>query len=103
MLAPRLAPPFVSGTNLQRAQAKAFRQLPSSASTTRRIARRRGAKKAIVWSILVIICPLSDLGVRYTGLSAGFYRQRNSPERRKRINVRQVEALGYRVPLEPTA
>ena len=52
----------------------------------RRIARRRGAKKAIVAvgrSILVIVWHLlSDPQARYTDLGAGFYDSRINPERR---------------------
>jgi transposase len=67
----------------------------------RRIARRRGAKKANVAigrSILVIIWHLlSDPEARYTDLGAGFYAARTDPERRRRNHVRQLEALGYTV------
>jgi transposase len=73
----------------------------------RRIARRRGSKKAIVAvgrSILVIIWHLlSDPEARYTDLGAGFYDHRTSPERRKRAHIHQLEALGYKVTLEPAA
>jgi transposase len=73
----------------------------------RRIARRRGAKKAIVAtgrSLLVIIWHLlSDPEARYTDLGSGFYDQRTNPERRKRAHVHQLEALGYKVTLEPAA
>jgi transposase len=73
----------------------------------RRIARRRGAKKAIVAvgrSILVIAWHLlSDPAARYTDLGAGFYNQRINPERRKRAYIHQLEALGYKVTLEPAA
>ncbi len=73
----------------------------------RRIARRRGAKKAIVAvgrSILVIVWHLlADPETRYADLGAGFYDTRTSPERRKRAYVHQLEALGYKVTLEPAA
>jgi transposase len=73
----------------------------------RRIARRRGTQKAIVAvgrSILVIIWHLlSDPGAHYTDLGAGFYDQRINPERRKRTHIHQLEALGYKVTLEPAA
>jgi transposase len=73
----------------------------------RRIARRRGAKKANVAigrSILVIIWHLlSDPEARYTDLGAGFYASRTDPERRRRNHVRQLEALGYTVILERAA
>ncbi len=73
----------------------------------RRIARRRGAKKAIVAvgrSILVIVWHLlSDPGARYTDLGSDFYAKRINPERRKRAHIHQLEALGYKVTLEPAA
>jgi transposase len=73
----------------------------------RRIARRRGAKKAIVAvgrSILVTAWHLlSDPQARYTDLGAGFYDSRINPERRKRNHIHQLEALGYKVTLEPAA
>src|ERR1017187_3176010 len=65
----------------------------------RRIARRRGAKKAIVAvgrSILVIIWHLlSDPEARYTDLGGDLFDQRINPERRKRAHIHQLEALGY--------
>jgi transposase len=73
----------------------------------RRIARRRGAKRAIVAvgrSILVIVWHLlSDPTVGYQDLGPGFYDTRINAERRKRNHVRQLEALGYKVTLEPAA
>ena len=73
----------------------------------RRIARRRGAKRAIVAvgrSILVIVWHLlSDPDVRYHDLGAGFYDTQINAERRKRNHIRQLEALGYKVTLEPAA
>jgi transposase len=73
----------------------------------RRIARRRGKKRAIVAvgrSILVIIWHLlSDPTLRFHDLGAGFYDTRIGPERAKRNHIRQLEALGYKVTLEPAA
>jgi len=73
----------------------------------RRIARRRGAQKAIVAvsrSMLVITWHLlSDSEARFTDLGSGHYDQRTNPERRKRAHVHQLEALGYKVTLEPAA
>jgi transposase len=73
----------------------------------RRIARRRGAKKANVAigrSILVIIWHLlSDPDARFHDLGSGFYATRIDPERRRRNHVRQLEALGYTVILERAA
>jgi transposase len=73
----------------------------------RRIARRRGKKKAIVAigrSILVIIWHLlSDPEARFTDLGPDFYNQRINPERKKCAHIHQLEALGYKVTLEPVA
>jgi transposase len=73
----------------------------------RRIARRRGKKKAIVAvgrSILVIIWHLlSDPQARYADLGPGFYDRRISSSRKMRNHVGQLEALGYKVTLEPAA
>jgi transposase len=73
----------------------------------RRIARRRGAKKANVAigrSILVIIWHLlSDPQARFADLGPDFYARHIDPDRRKRNHVRQLEALGYKVILEPAA
>ena len=73
----------------------------------RRIARRRGSKKAVVAigrSILVIIWHLlADPAARYTDLGSDFYDTRINPERRKRNHIRQLEALGYKVTLQPAA
>jgi transposase len=73
----------------------------------RRIARHRGKKKAIVAvgrSILVIIWHLlSDPDTRFHDLGADFYDTRINPDRKKRNHVHQLEALGYKVTLEPAA
>jgi len=73
----------------------------------RRIARRRGSKRAIVAlgrSILVIAWHLlSDPGARFCDLGPGYYVTRIDPERRKHNHIRQLEALGYTVTLQPTA
>src|SRR5512132_3460576 len=73
----------------------------------RRIARRRDTKRAIVAvgrSILVIIWHLlADPDARFHDLGAGFYDTRINPERAKRNHIRQLEALGYKVTLQPAA
>jgi transposase len=73
----------------------------------RRIARRRGAKRAVVAvgrSILIIIWHLlSDPDARFHDLGPGFYDTRIDADRRKRNHVRQLEALGYTVTLQPAA
>jgi hypothetical protein len=73
----------------------------------RRIARRRGAKRAIVAvgrSVLTIIWHLlSDPASRFHDLGADFYLNRTDTERRKRNHIRQLEALGYHVTLNLAA
>ena len=73
----------------------------------RRIARRRGKKKAIVAvgrSMLVIIWHLlSDDTTRFHDLGQGYFDSRINPERKKRNHIRELEALGYKVTLEPAA
>lgn len=73
----------------------------------RRLARRRGKKKAMVAvgrSILTIVWHLlSDPTAKFYDLGADFYDNRLGTQRRKREHIRQLEALGYRVTLEPAA
>jgi transposase len=73
----------------------------------RRIARRRGKQKAIVAvgrSILVIIWHLlSDPDVGFVDLGSDFFDTHVHSGNKKRNHIRQLEALGYRVTLEPVA
>jgi transposase len=73
----------------------------------RRIARRRGAKKATVAvgrSILVIIWHLlAEPDTRYTDLGADHYDRHTNPARATRGHVQALEALGYHVSLAPAA
>jgi transposase len=73
----------------------------------RRIARRRGKKKAAVAvgrSILVIVWHLlGDDTTRFHDLGPGYYDSRINPEAKKRNHIRQLEALGYKVSLQPAA
>jgi transposase len=73
----------------------------------RRIARRRGKKRAIVAvgrSILVIVWALlSDDQARFVDLGADYYAFRTNPERKVRQHVRELQALGYAVTLNPAA
>jgi hypothetical protein len=73
----------------------------------RRIARRRGSKRAIVAigrNILVITWHLlSDPSAPFHDLGPGYYAERIDPERRKHNHIRQLEALGYKVTLSPAA
>jgi transposase len=71
----------------------------------RRLARRRGKKRAIVAvgrSVLVIVWHLlSDPDARFEDLGADFYATHHNTQRALRNHVRQLEAMGYRVSLEP--
>jgi transposase len=73
----------------------------------RRIARYPGAKRAIVAvgrSILIIIWHLlADPEARFHDPGSAFHQTRTDTERRKRNHVRQLEALGHRVTLQPVA
>ena len=71
----------------------------------RRLARRRGKRKAlaaIARSILVIIFHLlSDPAARFNDLGPGYYDDRATTERKVRNHVRQLEALGLTVTITP--
>ena len=73
----------------------------------RRIARRRGKKKAIVAvgrSILVIVWHLlADPDTHFHDLGADHYDTRQGTERAVRNHIRRLHELGYRVTLEPAA
>jgi len=73
----------------------------------RRIARRRGKKRAIVAigrSILVIIWHLlADDDARFTDLGADHFGRHTDPDAKKRTHIRQLETLGYTVTLTPAA
>ena len=59
---------------------------------------------AVGRSILVIVWQLlTDPTVRFHDLGAGFYDTRSDADRAKRNHIRQLEALGYKVTLEPAA
>jgi transposase len=73
----------------------------------RRIARRRGKNRAIVAvgrSILVIVWALlSDEEMHFVDLGPGYYDSRTNPERKVRQHIRELQALGYTVTLNPAA
>jgi transposase len=73
----------------------------------RRIARRRGKKRAIVAvgrSILVAVWHiLQDPGTRFHDLGPDYVKARTNPDARKHNHIRQLEALGYTVTLTPVA
>ena len=69
--------------------------------------RSRGKKRAIVAigrSILVIIWALlSDTEAQFVDLGPDYYASRNNPERKARHHIRELNALGYTVTLNPAA
>lgn len=73
----------------------------------RRLARRRGKKRAIVAvgrSMLVIIWHLlAEPSTHYQDLGADHHQRHIDTERATRGHVRQLEALGYQVTLQPAA
>jgi transposase len=73
----------------------------------RRLARRIGKQKAqvaVARSILVIVWHLlADPTSRYCDLGPDFFDTRIRPERRKQNHIHHLEALGYKVTLEPAA
>ena len=73
----------------------------------RRLARRRGKQKAIVAvgrSILIITWHLlADPEARFRDLGADFYNNRISNSRKMRNHIAGLEALGYKVTLQPAA
>jgi transposase len=73
----------------------------------RRLARRRGKSRAIVAvgrSILVIIWALlSDEEAQFVDLGADYYASRANSERKIRQHLRELQALGYTVTLNPAA
>ena len=73
----------------------------------RRIARRRGKKRAVVAvgrSILVIIWHLlNEENAQFHDLGPDYYDSRVNLNRKMRNHVRELQHLGYRVTLEPAA
>jgi transposase len=73
------------------------------AAQYRRLARRRGCKRALVavgHTLLVIIYHVLKRGTTYAELGADFL-ERLEPERLTRQLVKRLEALGHKVTLEP--
>lgn len=95
--------------------ARALGQIAVSAARTRtflgeryrRIARRRGPKRAIVAvgrSVLTVIWHLmSDPEAAFRDLGADFYDNRINPARRARNHITALQSLGYKVTIEPAA
>ncbi len=72
----------------------------------RRLVRRRGKPRALVAvarSILVITHLLADPNARFHDLGSGFYDAHIHKDRQTRNLVRQLQALGHQVTLQPAA
>ena len=73
----------------------------------RRIARRRGKKRAIVAvgrsTLMIVWALLSDDDAHFADLGSDYYDSRTNPQRRVRNHVRELQALGYTVILNPAA
>ncbi len=73
----------------------------------RRIARRRGNKRAVVAigrSTLIIIWHLLyDDNAHFIDLGSGFYDSGVNVNRKMRNHVRELQSLGFKVTLEPAA
>ena len=93
------------GAGRSRRRRRQDRHLPRrTLPADRETARQEKAIVAVGRSILVIVWHLlADPDARYHDLGADFYDTRLGPERKKRTHVRQLEALGYKVTLEPAA
>ncbi len=51
----------------------------------------------IIWQLL------SDPEARFIDLGSDFYDNRIDPERKKRAHIHQLEAIGFKVTLQPAA
>lgn len=98
--------PYLKGV-LGTAAASAARTNTFLGERYRRLVKRRGNGKALVAvarSILVIVWHLlANPDATFRDLGADFYTTRVDPERRKRGQFRQLEALSYTVTLQPAA
>jgi transposase len=73
----------------------------------RRLSRRLGANKAkcaVARSILVIIWHLlADPSARFTDLGPGWHQRTTDRDRKIRVHIRQIQALGFDVTITPAA
>jgi transposase len=98
--------PYLKGA-LGEAAAAAAKTQTFLGERYRRLVKRRGKLKALVAvarSILVIVWHLlADPTTRYTDLGADYHTRRTDLGKKTRNHVRQLEALGYTVTLQPAA
>ena len=96
---------WLKRTLVQAAWAASHTKNTYLASQYRRLAGRRGKKRALIavgHSMLVIFYHMLKRGMPYQGLGGDFF-DRFEPERIKRYHVKRLEALGYKVAIEPAA
>ena len=97
--------PWVCRLLLQAAHVVARQKQGYLAAQFRRIAARRGKKRAgmaVAHSILVIIYHLLRDGVAYEEHGDAFFEERDRELTEKRL-IRQLERLGHQVSLQPIA
>jgi transposase len=98
--------PYLKGA-LGEAAAAAARTDTFLGERYRRLVRRRGHQRALVAvarSILVVVWHLlADQDVRFIDLGSDFYERHINKQRRARDLVRQLQALGHTVTLNPAA
>jgi transposase len=94
---------WLKRTLVQAAWAASHTKNTYLASQYRRLAGRRGKKRALIavgHSILVILYHMLKDGTTYADLGGDFF-ERLEPERLTRYYVRRLERLGHKVTLEP--
>ena len=97
--------PFLRGLLVQAAHSASHQKQCYLAEQYRRIAKRRGAKRAAVavaHTILVIIYHLLSGQTTYQEKGETFFEERDRQGKEKRL-VRQLSSLGYHVELQPIA
>jgi transposase len=96
---------YLRGTLIQAALGAIHKKDSALQARYHRVKRQRGHKRATVavgHQILEIAYYIMRDGVTYHELGANYFAQRHA-ERTMRRNVRQLEALGYRVTIEKAA
>lgn len=96
---------WLKRTLVQAAWAASHKKNTYLAAQYRRLVGRRGKKRALIavgHSILVIFYHMLERGVSYHELGGDFF-DRLEPERLRRYHVKRLEALGYKVALQPAA
>jgi transposase len=100
----RKGSPWLRTALVEAAQAAARTRNTYLAAQYRRLAARRGAKRAAVavaHTLLVIIYTLLKHKVAYHELGSQYFDERDRQAVQRRL-VRRLEALGYAVSLQPT-